>query len=103
MTGCPLGYLLCLRETFGFLVCLCRTLGPRHLALQPRHLALCRAEKARVLDLLPFAVGRVGVQPHVNAPLDPGALMRFHAADGDTELTEIAVCSPDDPHAFDGR
>ena len=71
MTGCPLGYRLCLRETFGFLVFLCRTLGPRHLPLQLLHLALCLAEKARVLHLLPFAIGVVRVQPHVNAPLDP--------------------------------
>ena len=70
--------------------------------MQLRSLTLCRAEKARVLDLLPFALGVVNVQPHVNAPLDPGVIMRFQMADGDTELTEIAVCSPDDPHAFDG-
>ena len=59
--------------------------------------------KTGVLNLLPFAIRVVSVQPHVNAPLDPGVLMRLQAADGDTELTEIAVRSPDDPHAFDGR
>ena len=93
---------MCLREAFGFLCCLCRTLGPGHLPLQLRYLALCLAEKARVLDLLPFAIGVVSVQPHINAPLDIGVLMPLHAAHSDTELAEIAVCSPDDPHAFDG-
>jgi hypothetical protein len=91
-----------LREAFGFVVCLCRTLGPRYLPLHLRDLALCLAEKAGVLHLLPFAIGVVRVQPYVNASHDPGVLMRLHTADGDTELTEIAVCSPDDPHAFDG-
>src|SRR5215472_12483831 len=99
MTGCPLGYLFGLRETFGFLVCLCRTLGPGHLALQVCHLALCLAEKARVLNLLPFTVRVVGVQPHINAPLDSGVLMRFQATNSDTELAEIAVRSQDKPHA----
>src|SRR5215472_15906215 len=102
MTGCPWGYWLCLREAFGFLCCLCRTLGPRHLPLQLRYLALCLAEKARVLDFLSFAIGVVSVQSHVNASLDSRVLMRFQTADGDAELTEIAVRSSDDPHAFDG-
>ena len=102
MTGCPLGYLLCSRETFGFLFCLCRTLGPRHLALELRYLALGLAEKAGILDLLPFRIRVVGVQAHVNAPLDPGVRVRLHAANGDTKLAKIAVRSPNNAHTFDG-
>ena len=101
-TGCPFGYLLCLREAFGFLVCLCRTLGPRYLPLHLRHLAFRLAKETRMLDLLPLTIRIIRVEPHVNAPLDPSVLMRLQAANGDTELAKITVRSSDNAHAFAG-